>query len=197
MAGHLLGAMEGFSGILPLVRLMRAAGKAAGDGPFVDGMTSVQVSQRADLTTAQLLARLSAAAPKQAAWRTRPSPMRIMPMKEEVGGVPETWKMGYRLDVILTRDAWMHRVDIARATGRDLVLTSDHDGRLVADVVAEWARRHAQPFTIHLEGPAGGSFTSAAGGGETITIDAVEFCRVLSGRGDRGHAGLLDQEVPF
>lgn len=121
-----------------------------------------------------------------------------MPMKEEVGGVPETWKMSYLLDTVLTRDVWMHRVDIARATGRELVLTPDHDGRLVADVVKEWARRHAKPFDLRLEGPAGGTFTSAGGGGETITIDAVDFCRILSGRGD-GAPGdsLLSHEVPF
>jgi hypothetical protein len=115
-------------------------------------------------------------------------------MKEEVGGRPETWKMGYLLDVVLTRDPWMHRVDVARATGRDLDLTAEHDGRLVADVVAEWARRHGQPFTLTLTGTAGGTYV-AGHAGEDITIDAVEFCRVLSGRAP-GH-GLLAQEVPF
>lgn len=196
MAGHLLGAMEGFSGLRPLVKLMKAATKAAGDGPFVDGMTAVQVADRASLTTDQLLERFATAAPTQAAWRTRRSPMRLMPMKEEVGGQKETWRGSYLLDVILTRDAWMHRVDIARATERPLVLASDHDGRIVADVVAEWARRHGRPFTLHLEGPAGGSFTSeASAGSETITLDAVEFCRTLSGRATA--AGLLTQEVPF
>jgi hypothetical protein len=45
-----------------------------------------------------------------------------------------------------------------------------------------------------LEGLAGGSFTKD-GGGEDITLDAVEFCRTLSGRATR--AGLLTQEVPF
>jgi hypothetical protein len=114
-------------------------------------------------------------------------------MKEEVGGRPETWRMGYLLDTILTRDPWMHRVDIARATGRDLVLTSEHDGRIVADVVAEWARRHGQPFTLTLTGAAGGGF--ARDGGDHITMDAVEFCRILAGRAPG--SGLLDQEVPF
>lgn len=33
------------------------------------------------------------------------------------------------------------------------------------------------------------------GGGEEITLDAVEFCRILSGRGDGN--GLLTQAVPF
>ena len=79
-------------------------------------------------------------------------------------------------------------------TNRPLVLSPDHDGRIVADVAAEWARRHGQPFSLHLGGPAGGRFTSGTGG-EEITIDAVEFCRILSGRATG--AGLLTQEVPF
>jgi hypothetical protein len=64
----------------------------------------------------------------------------------------------------------------------------------VADVVAEWARRHGQPYTLRLTGPAGGTFTDGEGG-EVIEVDAVEFCRILSGRGDG--SGLLNQEVPF
>lgn len=95
---------------------------------------------------------------------------------------PEKWTVGYLLEVILTRDTWMHCVGLCRATGGEPALTADHDGRLVADVVVEWARRHGRPFTLSLTGPAGGSFTSG-GGGEPIEIDAVEFCRVLSGRG--------------
>ena len=84
--------------------------------------------------------------------------MRRIPMDSAVAGVKERWHAGYLFDIILTRDTWMHRIDIARATGRIAVLSSDHDARLVADVVAEWARRHGQPFTLHLEGPAGGAF---------------------------------------
>ena len=58
----------------------------------------------------------------------------------------------------------MHRLDIARATGRDMVLTPEHDGRIIADVVAEWARRHGQPFTLALSGPAGGQWRAGDGG---------------------------------
>src|SRR5260221_14761809 len=50
----------------------------------------------------------------------------------------------------------MPRLDVSRATGRPMELTAGHDGRLVADVVGDWARRHAQPFTLTLTGPAGG-----------------------------------------
>jgi uncharacterized protein (TIGR03083 family) len=117
-----------------------------------------------------------------------------MPIPQQVGDRPEQWTFGYLIDVILSRDTWMHRVDIARATGQDLVLTADHDGVLVADVAAEWAGRHGQPCTLTLTGPAGGSWTWGTGG-PALELDAVEFCRLLSGRGQAN--GLLDVPVPF
>jgi hypothetical protein len=94
----------------------------------------------------------------------------------------------------MNRDFWMHRVDLTRATGLKLVLTSEHDGVIVADVVNEWARAHGQAYKLILEGVAGGSFAQGQRG-EAIRLDAVEFCRVLSGRGHG--AGLLSQKVPF
>lgn len=101
---------------------------------------------------------------------------------------------GYLIDVILTRDPWMHRTDIAEATGAPLVLTAEHDGILVDDVVKEWAARHGQPCTLVLAGPAGGSWSFGTGG-PRLQTDAVQFCRGLSGRGPA--EGLLAIEVPF
>ena len=117
-----------------------------------------------------------------------------MPDLQQVGGHDEAWTIGYLIDVVLTRDPWMHRADIARATGAEHVLTAEHDGVLVADVVAEWAARHGQPYTLHLAGPTGGSWASGEGG-PLIETDAVEFCRILSGRGRA--SGLLTTHVPF
>jgi uncharacterized protein (TIGR03083 family) len=197
MAGHCVGMMEDFTSFRRLMRSIRAATKAskAVGGAVVDSMTAMQVADHAGLATAELIARVDEIGPRAARWRAKaPALFRMMPSKEEVGGQTETWRMGYLLDVILTRDPWMHRVDIARATGRELVLTPEHDGRIIADVVAEWARRHGRPFTLTLTGPAGGEFV-AGGGGDAITIDAIEFCRVLAGRADG--SGLLTQEVPF
>jgi hypothetical protein len=88
----------------------------------------------------------------------------------------------------------MHRVDLARATSHPLRLTPEHDGVVVADIVAEWAARHTQPYRLHLTGPAGGTF-SAAGGGPELELDAVDFCRTLSGR--QQGTGLLAVETPF
>jgi hypothetical protein len=89
----------------------------------------------------------------------------------------------------------MHRVDITQVTGHEMVLTRTHDGRLVADVVAEWARRHRQPFTLTLTGPIGATYVAGDGSGEPLTLDTVEFCRTISGRASG--SGLLATEVPF
>jgi uncharacterized protein (TIGR03083 family) len=194
MAGHVLGMVETFSSLRRFARDMRAGGKAAGDGPFIDGLTAVQVRAHAGLSHQELIDRLEARGPVQAAWRGSRRLMRQIRMKQDGPDGPETWKAGYLLDIILTRDTWMHRVDIARATGGTMELTPDHDGRIVADVVAEWARRHGQPFTLRLTGPAGGAWASGTGG-EDIELDAVEFCRILAGRAP-GH-GLLTTPVLF
>jgi uncharacterized protein (TIGR03083 family) len=195
MAGHVLGMTETFTGYRTMIRTMRAGGKAAGEGPTVDGLTAVQVEANAHLSTAELIDRLATAGPRQARWRARRRLLRPMPMKEQRrDGTTETWRMKYVLDVILTRDTWMHRVDISRATGRVMDLTSVHDGRIVADAAAEWARRHGQPCTLILTGTAGGTFTQGDGG-EEHTLDAIEFCRILSGRATAD--GLLGEEVPF
>ena len=197
VAGHSLGMMTDFTSFRNMIRRMRAATKAAKEagGPFIDSMTAMQVEDHSDLSTAELIASVVETGPRAAHWRRKaPALFRRMPMKEKVGGKVETWRMGYLLDVILTRDPWMHRVDIAHATDRELVLTPEHDGRIIADIVAEWARRHGEPFTLELTGAVGGVFT-AGDGGDPITIDAIEFCRVL-GRRAAG-TGLLAQEVPF
>lgn len=197
MAGHSTGMLSTFTGYRTLMREMNTATKAAkrSGEAMVDELTAKQVADHADLSTSELIAKIDEIGPQAARWRaSRPSLFRAMSIKEEVGGEPETWRLGYLLDIILTRDPWMHRVDIARATGMEMELTTEHDGRIIADVVAEWARRHGSPFTLTLTGPAGGTYTSGTDG-EQITIDAVDFCRTLSGRATG--SGLLAQEVPF
>jgi uncharacterized protein (TIGR03083 family) len=203
VAGHSLGMMATFVGFRRLFGAMGAATKTSKreGGPMIDALTAKQVADHAHLSTEELIARVDEIGPRSARWRAKaPWLFRKMPMKQEVGGTVETWRMAYLLDTILTRDPWMHRIDIARATGRDLELTAAHDGRIVADVVAELARRYGQPFTLTLTGPAGGEFVAGDGRGEHVTIDAVEMCRTLSGRPPadaQPRTGLLATEVPF
>ena len=161
---------------------------------MIDEMTALQVRSFATLSPAELARRLRETAPKAVRGRGRtPRVMRSVSMKP---GAPfeGTWKLGYLLGTIMNRDAWMHRVDLTRATGKELVLTPAHDGRIVADVVAEWATTHGSPFSLVLEGPAGGIFVQGASGVD-LRLDAVEFCRTLSGRAVG--SGLVGRGIPF
>jgi uncharacterized protein (TIGR03083 family) len=194
---HVLGASEAGASVRENVHQLRAARARQKElgVPLEAGLSGVQVAEREGLPPDELVDRLERIAPKTVKGRSRtPRPMRAIKMPVD-GPVIEKWRLGYLIDVIYLRDAWMHRVDTVRATGRDLVLTSDHDGRIVADVVAEWARRHGEPFTLELTGPAGGRFTARGGGDEAMAMDAVEFCTVLAGRGEA--TGLLRTIVPF
>lgn len=193
---HVLGACEAGASMRENAHQMLAARKRRKElgVPLEAGLSGVQVAEREGLSPDELIDRLAAIAPKTVKGRNRtPRPMRAAKIAIDAP-VVEKWSLGYLIDVIYLRDAWMHRVDTARATGRDLELTADHDGRVIADVVAEWARRHGQPFHLEFTGPAGGTYTSGAGG-ESITMDAVEFCCVLAGRGEP--TGLLRTIVPF
>ena len=94
-----------------------------------------------------------------------------------INGVEEPWTLGYLIDVILTRDPWMHRLDICTALDRTPHLTADHNGVIVADVVGEWAGRHGKDFALHLTGPAGGTWTAGTAG-PRIELNAVELAPV-------------------
>lgn len=198
LACHMVGMAELASSPLEIARQQRkaAAVHAIRGGQSVDSLTQVQVEERADWSPQQVLDGAVAAGPRGARgrrWISRLAGAAPLPGTQLVNGRDEEWTVGYLLRTILTRDPWMHRTDLAVATGRPLTLTADHDGVLVADVVAEWADRHGRPYHLVLTGPAGGEWGSADV--ETISMDAVEFCRVVSGRGTG--QGLLRTQVPF
>jgi uncharacterized protein (TIGR03083 family) len=194
MVCHVLGATESHASLREMVHQMRAY-RGAKDGPMIDAMTALQILDRAGLSPDEIVARFERAAPRSVRARRRmPGLVRRMPIKVDPPFDKDGWRLGYLMDVIYNRDAWMHRVDISRAVDRDMVLTPEHDGRFVADVVAEWARRHGKPFTLVLTGAAGGTFV-AGDDGERIELDAVELCRILSGRAEG--TGLMSTEVPF
>ena len=199
MAAHLLGMVEMAASMREQGRQQKAAAarQEQRGGLFIDALTGIQVDERAEWTPQQIIDRFAARAPKAAKGRKR-APWfirrRQVPMLQDVDGAKEAWTFGYMIDVILTRDPWMHRTDITQATGAELVLTADHDGVLVADIVAEWAARHGQPYTLELTGPAGGRWSNGSAG-STISMDAVEFCRAISGRAPAD--GLLATQVPF
>jgi len=194
MLGHLVGACEGFSNPLELLHQQRAGARLIREGQTdgkqpVDGANAVQVAERADRPVAELLDRYEAVIEPALRWRRR---LRHLPVRMHDVAGPFTFRQLF--EVILTRDTWMHRLDIARSTGRPFEANANHDGRLLSDSVRDWADRHGQPFRLHLTGPAGGDYWRGESG-EELSLDALEFGRLLSGRG-RGD-GLLATRIVF
>ena len=193
LVAHLVGAAEAGASMRALVHQARRGRRLRPGEPGVEGMNAVQVQERADDDPASLRADLASVGARAVRRRSGlPAALRALPVP--FGPPLGTKPLGYLMDRIYTRDAWMHRIDIARATGRTPELTADHDRRIVADVVDEWARAHGQAYRLALTGPAGGTWSQGSDG-EEITLDAVEFCRILSGRAAGG--GLLAHAVPF
>ncbi|MDQ6709866.1 MAG: maleylpyruvate isomerase family mycothiol-dependent enzyme [Candidatus Dormibacteraeota bacterium] len=194
MVGHLVGSVEALANPIEMVHQFRVGAglvkRRQADGDMlVDGANTVQVRDRAEFSTTKLISRYERAIPRAMGWRRRfrwtPGSMR------DVGG---RFRLRELYEVIYTRDTWIHRVDIARATGRAMVLTADHDGRIVADAVTAWANKHGRPYDLRLSGPAGGRFVTRTAAAP-VTIDAVEFLRALSGRGTRDE--ILGTRIVF
>ncbi len=91
------------------------------------------------------------------------------------------------LHVILVRDMWMHRHDIAAATGKPFVQTADHDGPIVEQAVRDAARYALRKLpdsalTLTLRGASGGTWQFGSGNPMHLTMDATDFMRRTSER---------------
>ncbi len=125
-----------------------------------DGMNEVQVRERALLGTDELITEWETKSVQARIARDKlPKPIGRLPVLKLPAPVGRQ-RLTYLFDIGFTRDVWAHRMDIAAATGRAMDLDAAHDGRLIADIVAEWAGYFDEPFTLELTGPAGGTFSS-------------------------------------
>jgi uncharacterized protein (TIGR03083 family) len=183
MVLHVLGSADAQASPLVFLHQLRRGlplNKQIDSHHWVDGLNELQIRERSALSTDEVVAQLQAVGDKAVRGRFgTPLPLRYTPVPF---GAPIGWKpVNYLLEVGFTRDVWAHRIDIHAAIGRPMHLESDHDGRLVADIVREWAELHGEPFDLHLTGTAGGTFRHGQGG-EPVTLDALEFVRTLAGR---------------
>ena len=191
VASHVYGGLVCVRSPKEFVRQVLAGRRLGYDDPY-DGLNEYQVRSYASMPPAEIATRLRALIdPALRVRAATPWLLRtlVRPRMNVSGRVP----MGWILDVIYTRDTFMHRVDVCRATGRDFV-ADETEARIVADIAREWAERHGAPVTLRLTGPAGGTYV-AGSGGEEIDCDAIEFARVVSGRGSG--QGLLATSVQY
>ncbi len=202
MTGHLIGAAKSHASMREQLRQQSWAARHRHEhgGNRLDAMNALQVSEHAHVNNSERAAMLRSLASAAVDGRMRtPGLLRRKKINLDTGGstaegMPATIRLGALMDVILSRDVWLHHLDIARAVGRSFDEDAEVDGRIVEDVVAEWARRHGQPFDLDLTGPAGGHFRRGVGG-ERIEMAALEFARILSGRAQGD--GLLAVRVVF
>lgn len=78
------------------------------------------------MTPSAIVSRLAAVAPKAVRARRRtPAPVRwAVRLKNDPPFDAERWRYGFLVDTIFTRDTWMHRLDISRATALTLTGTA-------------------------------------------------------------------------
>jgi uncharacterized protein (TIGR03083 family) len=158
----------------------------------IHGVNRRQVIDRAGQAPAEHIAELKAVGERAIRTRQRiPGIIRaIRAPLQPLGVVP----VRYLLDTIYTRDQWMHRMDICRATGHDMHMTHAHDGRLMDLVAADMATKlnGKLPGTIelHLTGPIDLSyrFESQPEPYARVTIDIMEINRRASGRSTSAEA---------
>jgi uncharacterized protein (TIGR03083 family) len=155
---------------------------------FLDSMNQIQVDDRASATPGALIDELRTMGPRAIATRERlPAWLRAfrVPLPALGGIVP----IGYLTDLIYTRDMWMHRLDICRATGHEMIQTSHHDRRITTLVVRDLARKltprlGGRAVTYELTGISGGCWSL----GENvrpiarITMDVLDFHLLAAGR---------------
>ena len=169
--------------------------------PTADSLSAQQVADREGHAPDQLVSELQKLA--QAAPRGRagtPGFLRRRPMPADAGCLPGD-TIGYLVDTIYNRDLWMHRIDIARATGCHLV-PSDAEPAIVGQVARDLSRAWAgTPFNLTLTGRVRGSWRIGeghGGGGDAdtaeVTVNAVALCRLLSGRSDETEPALHGSE---
>ncbi len=154
----------------------------------IDAINRRQVEDRAGATHEELTAEFRENAPKAVRTRQRlPWPVRQLrlPLGPPLGFA----SIGYVMDTIFTRDQWMHRHDIALATGREMVVSPEHDGRIQALVIRDLGRKlkgqlHGRTIDLLLTGEAGGNFRFGPGGqaDAVIEMDTSTFNRLASGR---------------
>lgn len=190
MVAHVTGAAAGYAlwsqfkrQYSPFVqRPYRQAGFS-----LLDALNQIQVDDRSMATPANLLAELREVAPRAIATRKRlPALVRAVRLPLPVLGVVP---LGYMTDLIYTRDMWMHRLDICRATGREMAHTPQHDGRITALVVRDLARKLTPKLTgqavlYELTGIAGGRFCLGGNAhpAACITMDVLDFHLLASDR---------------
>jgi uncharacterized protein (TIGR03083 family) len=184
IVAHQAGSYASGTGYRELIHQYSAKAKP-GQLPE-DAVNALQLAERAEKSPAQLIAEIRQTAPIAIQkWAHQFRLFRLLTIPHPSAGL---LSMRHLMWVIHSRDTWMHRLDICRATGRTFPQTPGHDDRIVALVMRDVAKRLVKKLeggtiTFALSGVVSGLWTIGTGEARaSIHMDALDFNIYASGR---------------
>lgn len=184
MVAHQAGGYASGTGYIEMLR-QYSARPSKGELPE-DAINALQLRERAGKTPGELIDELRKAGPIACCkWSYQFRLIKPVAVPHPVGG---RLSVRHLMWVTHSRDTWMHRLDICRATNREFVQTREHDGRIVALVMRDVDSRlremlHGRAIAFELTGVAGGQWKVGTGDiASAIQMDALDFNLLASGR---------------
>lgn len=184
MLAHQAGGYASGTGYKEMIRQYTAR-KKPGQLPE-DAVNDLQVGERRDKTPAEIISELRQVAPKAMHnWAYGFKLVKWVSIPHPVSG---TLSLRHLMWVIHSRDTWMHRLDICRATGNHFEQTAEHDGRIAALVMRDVARQLQKKLSdkaivFELTGVAGGTWWVGSGNEVArLRMDVLDFNIFVSGR---------------
>lgn len=194
MVAHLVGSAEDGARLRAYFRRKRQRARRF---PGMDGLAAhneCQIADHASVPDTDLPVLLERFAPLALKARSRmPSLARRIALATGDPQFPRL-TLGYLADLVFTRDVWMHRLDICRATGR-LFEVSDHDRAIATHVVRDIGLTWRAPaVALELTGPLAGTWTLGHGVPTgTVRTDGLDYMRTVAGRND---APVIEGDAP-
>jgi uncharacterized protein (TIGR03083 family) len=180
MTAHLAGAVTGSTTVAEFVRQNVTHPYVKEAANSIDGTNKLQIEDRGEKRAHELIAEFRQNG--QIALNNRqklPWLLRKIPLPMEPMGLKS---FQYLMDMIYPRDQWMHRYDICAATGKKMVITSDHDGRIIDLVLLDIAKKLKKQLAnrniiVQFTGALGGTyqFGTKAEPDCTLEIDVFDF----------------------
>ena len=186
MAAHLSGACRGWADWKHFRRQYIFNPHSQKGEDKIHSINRCEVADRADWSTDQVIKEMREYGAKAVNSRQRiPNLIRNIKLP-----LPPLGKVHirYLLDTIYPRDQWMHRGDICRATGKQMVFTKAYDERITDLVMLDVAQRLGNVLngTVDLTVTGGVEktyrFGTTSEPDASITIDLLEFNRLASQR---------------
>jgi uncharacterized protein (TIGR03083 family) len=203
MTAHLAGACAGWASWKHFRRQIIFNPHIRKADVPVDAINRRQIEDRAGQTPQQFIDELREVGPKAVRNRKK-LPGILRKIRIDAKPMPGKMSMAYLVDVIYPRDQWMHRLDICRATGKHLVITPDHDGRLLDLVMLDIAKTLAGEIaiTVNVTGALAAAYRFGSGEPQaeldidfltlnrraSMRITADEARETVTMRGDRAAA---------